>query len=167
MCRIRGSIEKDKATFCLAFLGWCFPGSPTIKLEEKFLVVDSGISVQKSARSLSSQHNESVVLKEKMCTSDLDLFVTVIHLTRHFSHALLHTIRCPYSQHGPIRATQRVCVRASFHLHVIHDVCLSVRCLSLRVCPSLVSLRGLLLLLLVLLVLCPALHLQCHQRRGK
>ena len=29
--------------------------------------------------------------------------------------------------HGSIRATQRVCVRASFHLHVIHEVCLSVR----------------------------------------
>ena len=29
--------------------------------------------------------------------------------------------------HGSRRATQRVCVRASFHLHVIHDVCLSVR----------------------------------------
>ena len=45
--------------------------------------------------------------------------------------------------HGSRRATQRVCVRASFHLHVIHDVCLSVRCLSLRVCPSPVSLRRL------------------------
>ena len=44
------------------------------------------------------------------------------------------------------RATQRVCVRASFHLHVIHDVCLSVRCLSLCVCPSPVSLRRLPLL---------------------
>ena len=48
--------------------------------------------------------------------------------------------------HGSRRATQRVCVRASFHLHVIHDVCLSVRCLSLCVCPSPVSLRRLPLL---------------------
>ena len=62
--------------------------------------------------------------------------------------------------HGSRRATQRVCVRASFHLHVIHDVCLSFRCLSLRVCPSPVSLRCLLLLFLILLVLCPALPLQ-------
>ena len=69
--------------------------------------------------------------------------------------------------HGSRRATQRVCVRASFHLHVIHDVCLSVRCLSLRVCLSLVSLRRLLLFFLILPVLCPALHLQCQQRRRK
>ena len=47
------------------------------------------------------------------------------------------------TQHGSRRATQRVCVRASFHLHVIHDVCLSVRCLSLRVSPSPVPFRRL------------------------
>ena len=69
--------------------------------------------------------------------------------------------------HGSRRATQRVCVRASFHLHVIHDVCLSVRCLSLRVCPSPVSLRRVPLLFLTLLVLSTVLHLQCQQRRGK
>ena len=68
--------------------------------------------------------------------------------------------------HGSRRATQRVCVRASFHLHVIHDVCLSVRCLSLCVCPSPVSLRCLPLLFHTLLVLFPALRLQCRQRRG-
>ena len=55
--------------------------------------------------------------------------------------------------HGSRRATQRVYMRASFHLHAIHDVCLSVRCLSLRVCPSLVSLRCLPLLFLILLAL--------------
>ena len=38
--------------------------------------------------------------------------------------------------HGSRRATQRVCSAHSFHPHAIHDVCLSVRCLSLRVCPS-------------------------------
>ena len=69
--------------------------------------------------------------------------------------------------HGSRRTTQRVCVRASFHLHVIHDVCLSVCWLRLRVCPSPVSLRRLPLLFLNLPVLCPALHLQCQQRRGK
>ena len=56
-------------------------------------------------------------------------------------------------------------MRASFHLHVIHDERLSVRCLSLRVCPSPVSLRRLTLLLHTLPALCPALHLQCQQRR--
>ena len=58
--------------------------------------------------------------------------------------------------HGSRRAAQRVCVRASFHLHVIHDVCLSVRCLSLRVCPSPVSLCCLPLLFHTPPVLFPA-----------
>ena len=59
-----------------------------------------------------------------------------IHLTRHFSHAVC-TLNCMHiTLHGSRRATQRVCVCASFHLHVIHDVCLSVHCLSLRVRPS-------------------------------
>ena len=40
-----------------------------------------------------------------------------------------------------------LCSAHSFHLHVIHDVCLSVRCPSLRVCPSPVSLCRLPLLL--------------------
>ena len=47
-----------------------------------------------------------------------------------------HSISCISHCNGSRRGTQRVCVRASFHLHAIHDVCLSVRCLSLRVCPS-------------------------------
>ena len=88
-----------------------------------------------------------------------------IHLTRHFS--------CTYTQsdvhitlHGSRRATECVCVRASFHLHVIHDVCLSVRCLSLRVCLSPVSLRLLTLLFHTLFDLYSALNLQCRQRRG-
>ena len=34
--------------------------------------------------------------------------------------------------HGSRRATQCVYVRVSFHLHVIHDVCLIVCCLRLR-----------------------------------
>ena len=71
---------------------------------------------------------------------------------------------------GSRRATQCVCVRASFHLHVIHDVCLSVRWLFL-VCLFvfvflLFSLRRLPLVVHTLPVLCPALHLQCPHRRG-
>ena len=82
-----------------------------------------------------------------------------IYLTRHFSHAIWTLNYMHITLHGSRRATQRVCVRASFHLHAIHDVCLSVRCLSLRVCPSPVSLHRLFLLFLTPLVLCPALHL--------
>ena len=88
-----------------------------------------------------------------------------ILLTRHFSHAVCTFNYMHITLHGSRRATQRVCVRASFHLHVIHDVCLSVRCLSLRVCPSPISLRRSPLLFFTLPVLCPALHLQCQQRR--
>ena len=71
-----------------------------------------------------------------------------IHLTRHFSHAVCTIHFMHITLHGSRRATQRVCVRASFHLHVIHDVCLSVRC-----CPPLVSLRCLPLLFHALLAL--------------
>ena len=60
----------------------------------------------------------------------------VIFLMRFHTQSDVHI-----TLHGSRRATQRVCVRASFHLHVIHDVCLSVRCLSLCVCLSPVSLR--------------------------
>ena len=96
-----------------------------------------------------------------------------IHLRRcvdrYTSHVILHAV-CTFNYmhitlHGTRRATQRVFVRASFHLHAIHDVCLIVRCLSLRVCPSPVSLRRLRLLFHTLLALCPANHLQCQQRR--
>ena len=90
-----------------------------------------------------------------------------IHFTRHFSPAACTFNDMHTTLHGSRRATQRVCVRASFQLHGIHDVCLSVRCLSLLVCPSLVSLRRLNLLFFTLLVRYPALHLQCEQRRGK
>ena len=51
-----------------------------------------------------------------------------------------YTIRCAYSLHGSRRATECVCVAHPFHLHVIHDVCLNVRCPS-SFCPSPVSLR--------------------------
>ena len=88
------------------------------------------------------------------------------HFTRHFSHAVCTFNYMHITLHGSRRATQCVCVRASFHLHVIHDVCLSVRCLSLPVCASPVSLRRLPLLFHTLPLLCPALHLQCRQRRG-
>ena len=60
-----------------------------------------------------------------------------------------------------------LCSAHSFHPHAIHDVCLSVRCLSLRVCPSPVSLRCLPLLFHTLPALCPALSLQCRQGRGE
>ena len=48
------------------------------------------------------------------------------HLTRHFSHANCTFNDMHITLHGSRRATQCVCVRASFHLHVIHDVLLSV-----------------------------------------
>ena len=58
-------------------------------------------------------------------------------------------------------------VRISLPPRAIHDVtCLSVRLLSLRVCPSLVSLPPLPFLFHSLPVLCPAHHLQCRHRRG-
>ena len=63
-----------------------------------------------------------------------------------------------------------LCARISFHLHAIHDVCLSVRwlflvCLFVFVFLLFLSV-GLPLLFLILPVLGPALHLQCRQRRG-
>ena len=76
-----------------------------------------------------------------------------IHLTRHFSHAVCTIHFMHITLHGSRRATQCVCMRASFHPHVIHDVCLIVRCLSLRVCPSPVSLCCLPLLFHTLLAL--------------
>ena len=50
-----------------------------------------------------------------------------IHLTRHFSHALLHTIRCASTLHGSRRATPMcLCSANSYRLHAIHNVCLIV-----------------------------------------
>ena len=46
----------------------------------------------------------------------------------HFAHN--HTVHI--TLHGSRRTTQCVCARASFHLHVIHDVCLIVRWLFPR-----------------------------------
>ena len=54
-------------------------------------------------------------------------FFRLIHLTRHFLMHFAHNHTVHITLHGSSRATQRVCVRASFHLHVVHDVCLSVR----------------------------------------
>ena len=59
----------------------------------------------------------------------------VQNVDRHTSHVIFlmqfsHLIT-KITLHGSRRATQCVCVRASFHLHVIHDVCLSVRWLFL------------------------------------
>ena len=48
-----------------------------------------------------------------------------------FSHAVCTLNYTHTTLHGSRRATQCVCVRASIHLHVIHDVCLSVRWLFL------------------------------------
>ena len=54
-----------------------------------------------------------------------------IHLTRHFSHPLLHTIRCAYHT-AWLKTSHPMCLcRAhSFHPHGIHDVCLIVCCLG-------------------------------------
>ena len=62
--------------------------------------------------------------------------------------------------------TQGVSVRISIHLHAIHDVmCMNVRWLFL-VCLSPVSIILIPFLFHCPPVLCPALHLQCRQRRG-
>ena len=72
-----------------------------------------------------------------------------MHLTRHFSHAVCTSHFMHITQHG-----SSVCVRASFHLHVIHDERLIVRSLFLpRFVFLHVSLRRLPLLFLILLVL--------------
>ena len=59
-----------------------------------------------------------------------------IHFTRHFSHAVCTLHYMHITLHDSRRATQCVCVRASFHLHFIHDVCLIVRWLSVSSCLS-------------------------------
>ena len=51
--------------------------------------------------------------------------------------------------HGTKRATQCVCVRASFHLHAIHDVCVCDR-------PLVVGPRSALLLFLSVVYLFPS-----------
>ena len=85
-----------------------------------------------------------------------------MHLTRHFSHAHCTRLIMWITPHG-----SSVCMRASFHLHVIHDerssVCSS---LSLRSDSLRVSLLGLALLFPLLLVLWPELLLPCGQRQG-
>ena len=55
-----------------------------------------------------------------------------MHLTCHFSHAFCTLNYMHITLHGSRRATRCVCVRVSFHLHVIHDVCLIVRWLLPR-----------------------------------
>ena len=80
--------------------------------------------------------------------------------TRHFSHAVCTFNYMHITLHGSRRATQCVCVCASFHLHVILmsvSSCLSFSCFSPSFTSSLSHSTS----------LCPALHLQCQQRRGK
>ena len=52
-----------------------------------------------------------------------------IHLTRHFSHAVCTIHFMHITLHG-----SSVCMRASFHLHAIHDERLIVRSLSVSSC---------------------------------
>ena len=82
--------------------------------------------LHKSQQPCTSQH----------CTSQ---YGRLEHHTRHVSHALCTSCLCAYSLHGPRRAKpQKVSVvRVSFHPHVIHDVCLSVRWLSFVFLPHL------------------------------
>ena len=54
-----------------------------------------------------------------------------IHLTRHFSHAVCTIHFMHITLHG-----SSVCMRASFHLHAIHDERLIVRSLSVSSCLS-------------------------------
>ena len=88
------------------------------------------------------------------------------HITRYFSHA--HCTSDCVRAHCMAQDEPRlksVSVRVSFHLHAIHDVtCLSVRW-SFFVSLSLLFLSDF-YLFHTLLVLGPALHLQCRYRRG-
>ena len=54
-----------------------------------------------------------------------------IHFTRHFSHAVC----TPHFMHITLHGSS-VCMRASFHLHVIHEERLIVRSLSVSLCLS-------------------------------
>ena len=122
-------------------------------------------SIQDKRRNL---QKDSIAGEEEMRKLQEELRQMSTRYTSHFIFLMRfkhnHTVHITLDGSRPLNV---VCVSASFHLHVIHDVCLSVRRMSLRVCPSLVSLRRLLLLFLTLLVLCPALPLQCQCRRGK
>ena len=60
--------------------------------------------------------------------------------TSFFSTAFTHNQMCILTAWLKTSHPMCLCGAHSFHLHVIHDVCLSVRCPSLRVCPSPVSL---------------------------
>ena len=70
------------------------------------------------------------------CAKHSRMFCRQIHLTRRFSHSLHTRQRCAYSLHDV-----SLCIRASLHVHAIHDelsnVCSSFpRSDSLSVCPS-------------------------------
>ena len=93
------------------------------------------------------------------------------HVDRYTSHVIFlqfaHLFACISNCMAQDEPNLNVsAARVSFHLHAVHDVCLSVRCLSLRVCHSPVALRRLPLLFHIQPDLGPALHLQCRQRRG-
>ena len=66
-----------------------------------------------------------------MLFSVVDFTCRQIHLTRHFSHASCTIHFMHITLHG-----SSVCVRASLHLHVIHDERLIVRSLSVSSCLS-------------------------------
>ena len=86
-----------------------------------------------------------------------------IHFTRHFSHAVCTIHFMHITLHG-----SSVCMRASFHLHVIHDERLIVRSLLLlRYVFLRDSLCCLLLLFHTLLALWLALLLPWGQRQGR
>ena len=71
------------------------------------------------------------IAKQVLCWPGLFLIFLM-----QFAHSTACISHCTAQDEPP-----NVSVRASFHLHVIHDVCLSVRCPSLCVCLCPVSLR--------------------------
>ena len=111
--------------------------------------------------------------EEEGMQSSLKKACVKVSVDRYTSHVIFLMHFCTQSDHAYHTAWLKtshpmcLCSAHSFHLHTIHDVCLSVHCLSLRVGPSPVSLCCLPLLFLILPALCPALHLQCQQRREK
>ena len=86
-----------------------------------------------------------------------------VHLTRHFFMQLHNSFHAYHT--AWLKTSHPTCLYA--RTRTIHDVCLSVLCLSIRVCPSPVSLRRLPLFFPDSTCTLTALHLQCQQRRWK
>ena len=87
---------------------------------------------------VSSQDFESVFLQLVSFTVDGEPLWPTRCVDRNISHVIFSHVVCTFNYmhitlRGSRRATQCVCSAHSLHPHAIHDVCWSVRCLSLRV----------------------------------